>query len=736
VRGPITRAAWGQGFVVDDGATSIWVTTRAAVAVLPGDRVLVRGPARAPRGLRSPAAPDRAQVVRDRGARWELSASAVEVLAVEAPHDPWRAAAALQRAASARVAARGGDPVGNALVRAAVLGDRGGLDEDTEQAWRDAGVYHALSVSGLHLAAVALLSFAALTRLFALVGLAGAWSPRQVAAAIALPLAVGYTALTGAEVATVRSLIVVGALLVGEVVERRGRTIDAVGLAAIVVLVDRPSALHDPGFQLSFVAALTLIVGAGGGGQGGRWPWRIAWAVARAIATSTAVTLATAPITAAHFHQLSYGGVIGNLIVTPMLELAAIPLGLLALAVAAVASPAAGPLLDLAIAIAGVGAAIVRALAAWTPSLAVAPPTSLELAAAAAVYAAWALARRGHLRGGRAVMLAVVGTAVLTTSWLARPRLRVDGTLRVTFLDVGQGDAAVIELPDGAVWLVDAGGNPMADEPRAGARPGEIVARFLRHRRIDRIDVAVVSHQHPDHYLGLLAVGAAVPIGELWTAEEPEPEPETEPEPAPDPDGDPEPVPRRHRPASFADVAAWLATRGTTLVHPPLGPHAAGDVTIDVLAPRYAGVHATADPVRTVNDNSLVLAVRRAGRCVLFAGDLEAEGEEALVAAGAPACDVVKVPHHGSRTSSTAALVAATRPAVAVISLGRGNRFGFPARSVLDRWRGVGARVLRTDVVGAVTVTVDRAGRLAAATVDPAPGSVTAGAPTTVRSGP
>ncbi len=127
--------------------------------------------------------------------------------------------------------------------------------------------------------------------------------------------------------------------------------------------------------------------------------------------------------------------------------------------------------------------------------------------------------------------------------------------------------------------------------------------------------------------------------------------------------------------------------------------------------------------MRSVNDDSLVVAIERAGRCVLFAGDLEAEGEAALVAAvgGALPCDVVKVPHHGSPTSSSPTLVAATRPRLAVISLGRGNRFGFPGPAVVDRWRAAGAVVARTDVAGAVTVTIDRAGRLTVDTVDPLP---------------
>ena len=113
-----------------------------------------------------------------------------------------------------------------------------------------------------------------------------------------------------------------------------------------------------------------------------------------------------------------------------------------------------------------------------------------------------------------------------------------------------------------------------------------------------------------------------------------------------------------------------------------------------------------ADPVRSVNDNSLVVDRALRGRTFLFAGDLEAEGEEALVAAGIADVDVVKVAHHGSRTSSSPAFVAATRPELAVISCGVANAFGFPSPGVVDRWREAGARVERTDVGGAITVTV------------------------------
>jgi competence protein ComEC len=283
-----------------------------------------------------------------------------------------------------------------------------------------------------------------------------------------------------------------------------------------------------------------------------------------------------------------------------------------------------------------------------------------------------------------------IGWIALCAVWsLARTPAPL-GALRVTFLDVGQGDAAIVELPDGGVWLVDAGGHANARDLARASETGKVVERALASAGHDRVDIAIVSHPHPDHYSGL--AGMTVPIGELWTAAEIE-----------------KPASR-----SFERVVNMLVERGTRTVHPILGvaTERAG-VQLVVWGPRFEGGAAIADPVRSVNDNSLVVEVRYAGRSILFAGDLELEGEELLVEAGVRRADVVKVAHHGSPTSSSEAFVAKTMPEIAVISCGRGNAFGFPSASVVARWRGAGAELLRTDLGGAVTVVVDSAGALA-----------------------
>jgi competence protein ComEC len=272
-----------------------------------------------------------------------------------------------------------------------------------------------------------------------------------------------------------------------------------------------------------------------------------------------------------------------------------------------------------------------------------------------------------------AVVAAAAACAVSHLASLAPPR-----ALRATFLDVGQGDAALVETPSGERWLIDAGGRLFGDGPD----PGELALRpFLAARRVRRLDVVLISHPHPDHYGGLAAI--EVPVRELWIS------------------GD-DPEDRR-----WEALVARLAVRGTLVRHVRAGDvRVAHDARLEVLHP------AAPDGAHSVNDNSLLARVAFAGRGLLFTGDLEAEGEAAALAARVPPSDVVKVPHHGSRTSSTEAFARATAPSLAIVSLGRGNRFGFPAESVLATWRAAGARVLRTDERGSIVVEVDPDGRL------------------------
>jgi competence protein ComEC len=697
VRGPVVHGPRGDGARLDTEAAAIWLWSEERL--VPGERVAATGVVRTPRGLRDPAVPDRGDAARARGAELELTARRLERLGdaggpAAVIDRAWRWAGATQAAWARAIDEAGGDPIGRAALRGIAVGDRGEVPPALDERWRAVGIFHVLSVSGLHLAVVAGLAFGVLRRLVAASPWGGRTRPARWAAPPALVLAIGYTMITGAQLATLRSLVAVALVLIAQFFDRPLRLIDAIGVAAIAILAWRPADLLDPSFQLSFAAALTLALGAPAGAHGrGVRGWLV-----RGLLSSTWVAIATAPLTAYHFHQVAAGGVVGNLILTPPVELIALPLGL------------AGAVLGIAPAIAA---------ASWIVGLAdrgagllaeVTPIGHVVIASAAAMAVLVALslalaALSGH-RDARFIALRAALWLALCLGWSLGRSPPPPGALRVTFLDVGQGDAALIELPDGAAWLIDAGGNPGARELAQAAAPGRAIDRVLAAYDHARIALAIVSHPHPDHYLGLAAIGA--PIDELWSAED---------------TGAP---PRDRRPAAprgampgFAAIAAGLAARGTRWSHPPLGvARREAGVELAVWAPRYqptagAPVECAADPVRTVNDNSLVVALRYRGRTLVFTGDVEAEGEDALVAAGLGAADVVKVAHHGSPTSSTAGFVAATHPALAVISCGAANAFGFPSPQVVERWQAAGADIARTDRDGAITVTIDAGGSLA-----------------------
>ncbi|HEY0251775.1 MAG TPA: DNA internalization-related competence protein ComEC/Rec2 [Kofleriaceae bacterium] len=652
----------GLGALVETSTGAVWLTTTEFV--LPGDIIAASGRLRTPRGQRNPGEP----VVSAR-APLELTATHLDHLGISTAPELriLRWAASTQRAWAARF----GVDTGGAALRGIVTGDRGTVPPELDQRWRSCGIYHVLSVSGLHLAVVAGLAFTLLRKLFAASQWGGRIRPERWAAPPSLVLAIAYTLITGAQLATMRSLVVIAIVLLGQMLSRPVRLIDALGLAAIVLLAWHPSDLVDPSFQLSFVAALALALRPK---LNRTFDHKITRWLREGIATSAWVTLVTAPLTAYHFHQVQIGGVVGNLVLTPVLELLALPLGLAGVIVGAV-WPAAGALLVHA------ASWLVARIDDLCGVLAVATPVGeIAIGSLVAMIGLTILALLLLSRARRTRFDLLLGLAFLTV-WLVARTPPPPHALRVTFLDVGQGDSAIVELPDGHAWLIDAGGLANRQDLASAAAPGKTITRALEAYGHDRIELAIISHPHPDHYVGLAAL--TVPIEVIWSA-------------TPDA-GAVFDHPSRF--PSFFQLAPHA-------VHPPLGlARTEAGVEVYVWAPELDH-REQVDPVRSTNDNSLVIELRYAGRSILFAGDVEAEGEAAIVAAGLGHVDVVKVGHHGSPTSSSESFVRATHPSTAVISCGVANTFGFPSPAVLARWRAAGAEVERTDTSGAITVTV------------------------------
>ncbi|HYG67397.1 MAG TPA: DNA internalization-related competence protein ComEC/Rec2, partial [Anaeromyxobacteraceae bacterium] len=572
------------------------------------------------------------------------------------------------------------------VVRAIGTGDRGGLDRPTSDLFARSGLAHVLAVSGLHLVVVAF----GLERLVRAILLrvdlvARRADPRRLAAAIALPASALYALATGAGAPVLRAALAAALSFAGTLLDRDAAPVDALALAALVLLGLDPGAILDASLQLSFAAVLGIVLWAGrlrgalpvAPARRGTFRARLLEPLLAGGCASVAAAVATAPVLALHFRQLPLLGILVNVPAVPLgslltivASLAAV-LGACAPGLAAAPLAVAGPLAAGLLRLADLGAA-----PAWA-TLAVASPGPAGAAASLTL-----LVLAGRARRARRALLAAAALGVLLLPGPARHlAARVRGGLEVTFVGVGQGDAVLLRLPDGAAVLVDGGGAPGGTSD-PGARD---VVPLLRDLGIRRLAAVFVSHPHPDHVLGLAAVAAAFPIERTFT------------------NGDP----------GAADAAAVLAALPAPAVLAPGDAWTRGGVRFEIVGGPRDGLG--------TNDASLVLRVVHGDVAFLLPGDVEGEGERRALAAGGLAAQVVKIPHHASRTSSSPAFVAATGARWAVACVGRDNRFGFPHPEIIARWRAAGAEVLRTDE-GAVQFLSD--GRTvrrvpASATLDP-----------------
>lgn len=555
------------------------------------------------------------------------------------------------------------------LARALVLGEADLAAED-DAAFRAAGLSHLLAVSGTHLVVTVVAIVALLRALLVRLCRAGA-DVGRIAAGMGIPLAWAYASFAGGSGSAMRAAWMLTVALGARALSRHPCGTRALALSLVCGALADPLAAFDVSFMLSAAATAGLLAFARP---------MVAWAkdapkIVRALwstcAASVTATIACAPILATMTPLLPIGGVLANVIAVPIGEIAALPLCL----VHALLSP--WPAAEQGCALAASGAlgllawlAHVFGDSAWCAAQ-VPSPTHGQIAVLAVVFGAIMIARgRPRLIAACACTVALL-VLELDAVRLGAPR----GVLRATFLDVAQGDGAIVDLPDGTAIAID-GGGLVGSPVDVGTR---VIAPVLRVRRRSDLRFAVLSHPHPDHFGGLATGLGAVRVGALWDTGQGERE-------------------------GIGGGYAELLRRIRPAIRPSelCGLHAIGGATIEVLAPCPAP-----SPSRTPNDNSLVLRIAYGKRAVLFMGDAEHEEEADLVrdhGTGIRA-DVLKVGHHGSRTSTSAALLAAVRPRFAVISCGVRNRFGHPAPQTLGTLEHV--TTLRTDIAGAVVAWTD-----------------------------
>lgn len=573
-------------------------------------------------------------------------------------------------------------PVHGRLAAALVLGDRSAIDSNQRAEVNQAGLAHLLAVSGLHVTMIGGL----LVNLAKRVGLrcrplAARWDVGRIAYTVGIPVALTLGPLCGGSPSARRAALTVAIGWSVRSAGRRGRASASAALAVLVLSALQPELGIDPGFLLSTLATAALLHTSPSPPSSfshpasplGQW-------LRQGIAATLATTLATLPIVIWCFGQLPLTCLAANLLVMPVFSYGLLPLCVLHAGVAVllpIASPCTSVLVSAA---AELFLNLLRLFGSLLPAYPWPPPSRIQgLLLVLAVGGAFLLRSRRH----RLLLALAVTLAAMGSEWLLRRQAQPSDGLRITFLDVGQGDSALLDLPSGALMLIDAGGDPWGSRD-----PGkETLLPLLRARRRSHIDVVVLTHPHPDHFSGLDALAEQVTIGEIWDNGQARREREiTGP---------------AHALAQRLDQWAAVGTRireASSLCEPE---RQVGGALIQVLWPCPS-----ADPTLSENNNSLALRVHWGRFSALFTGDMEREAELALMARmKLERVDVLKVGHHGSRTSSHAAWLGQLQPRIAVISRGPNNRFGHPHPEVLSRLRRVGARVVDLAKTGGTMVT-------------------------------
>jgi competence protein ComEC len=584
-------------------------------------------------------------------------------------------------------------PRSAAMATALSLGERHRLPPDLVESFRRTGVAHLLSVSGLHLGLTTLFVFGLLRFLLIRTALATAHDVGKLAALSTIPIAVSFALVTGLRTPVLRAMIMVLCALSGRIVDRPRASIEAMGLAALILLLLNPAAFFTPGFQLSFsaVAGLFIVFSARSKSQAANFlpekvepsrldpPRRFA---ANLFLSSVAATAATAPFLLYHFNSLPILGVAVNLIAIPLVGVAIMPILLTGFGVYPISKTVFSLVIQLA-------APLLELLDRGLTTLARLPltidyPTPMVAAAATLFSLALLLSAAMQFRFAR--FSAGLGAILLSLSLFLENERLPPGKMTIHFLDVGQGDSALITTPKGRHLLVDAGGG-FSDRFDAGR---DVVVPALKSLGVSRLHALVLTHPDQDHVGGAPAVMAAFDVASLWENGHGE---------------------RLGVEGSYLDTLSAARKQHIPIHRTPdlCGVQQLDGITLNVLHP--CGFPDGFDDTRSTNDNAIVLLAGYQDTTVAFMGDVGESVEEMLIAEKQLTCaDVIKIGHHGSRFSTSTALLRVVHPAVAIISSALFNRFRMPHPIVVDKLARHHVRVFRTDLHGAVTLVTD--GRL------------------------
>jgi competence protein ComEC len=584
-------------------------------------------------------------------------------------------------------------PLSSSIFKAFVLGEQGDISEEVKEHFILTGTAHLLAISGDQFGIVAFLSFSLLIWIlkrseFLLLSI----SVRKWAAGLTIPCIILYAFIAGGGMSVIRAMIMLTTFLLSILLNRERNLLHTLALAAFLILIFSPPSLFDVSFQLSFLAVLSILYMVPRILQRLKkeeisLPLKTSWRqtllkyTKLSLLVTAVAILGTAPFVALHFNRISPIGFITNLFFIPWVGFLIVPISLMASILSFVFYPFAAFLIHMN---EWITVCLLKAVAFFASfplaSFFISTPTTFEI-----ILFYVLLFSVVHLQKRKGVRYLFLGFCVLFTLDLAFWNLKghFQKNLTLTFIDVGHGDSIFLEFPKGKKMLID-GGGLYEDRFDIGKN---VIAPFLWKKKIRRIDFLVLTHPDPDHLKGLNFIASHFSIGQFWEN------------------------------GVRTDSEFYQQLEETLLrkrierlpLNENSSPQVIHGVQISFYNPPTKRPSRASLPAPSLfNNSSLVMMIQFKNIRMLLAGDIEKEAEYRILRAGYPInADILKIPHHGSLSSSTFYFLQSVNPTYAILSVGERNIGRLPHPEVLTRYQQLGAKIYRTDKQGAITVVSD-----------------------------
>jgi competence protein ComEC len=597
------------------------------------------------------------------------------------------------------------------IIQAMVLGEQKEIPQEIRDKFNQTNTSHILAISGFHVSIIALI-FIAIFRFvikrfeYLLLKL----NLLKVSTLMACIPVLLYAFIAGLGVSVVRATIMILTFLIAILLDKDRDFFNTLALAALIILVIAPYSLFNISFQLSFVAVASILYITptfisfrpeitGLETKHVLFFKKVSHIILLFIVTSAAATLGTLPLVAFYFNRVSTIGFIANMAVVPILGMLALPIALATIVAMPISQMIAVSLVKISSFLVSISISIIDFFASIPgASFFITTPTLPEIA----VYylLLMAIVKRISLIGKKAdesassrkpsssfwcgIIIAVCVIFFIADRIYLYWKDQDAGNLQVTFIDVGQGNAALIQCPQGKNILIDGGGFP-----ESSFDVGKyVVAPFLWHERIKNVDTVILTHPHPDHLNGLIFILKNFNICEVWS------------------NGQNSTAP------SYRAFTETLKEKHIThrIVSGKMAPLNMNGVTVRILNPPgyFNSVVDNSQTYDFTNDSSLVVKMTFGRVGFLFPADISCRSEARLLKENQNmVSQVLLVPHHGGFMSSSLPFLQHVYPRIAVISCGKTNIYHFPHPDIITRYQKMGAMILRTDLNGAITITTD-----------------------------